>query len=219
MKRVRVKNPQTTGRLAIVNSSPKILKGKSTSVTRKRRNNRQRNNPEWKGMLVQSIAAACGGMLVTTAAGKLPLPANPYLNIFSKFALSYGAAYVAEKFKWTAPYAMAVGIGGASVAASDAIKIAIPSLRTIFLAKGQEPVKVVTQTDAVTGEPVAVADAVGWDELGDVVTVNEQLLSRNLGEVIEELDDIYDAEDFELDDIITPEWQPPVKAKGVAVKA
>ncbi|MCX7997348.1 MAG: hypothetical protein RML33_11170 [Acidobacteriota bacterium] len=204
MKRVKVANP----RLMLVNSAPKVQK------KRNRTKNKTKQNPELKGLVVQSIAAAVGGMLVTTAASKIPLPSNPYLNILSKFGLSYGVGYVMERFNITRPYAVAVAVGGASVAASDALKIAFPALRTIFVNRQDKPVKVVTQEDPVTGEPVAVADAIGFDEFGDVITVNERLLNKGLGEVIEELDDIYEAEyiddeDVEyVNDLVTPNWQP-----------
>jgi hypothetical protein len=206
MKRVNVKNPSNYGRLAIANSSPAVTKGRKKTGLRDRRKRPNRHNPDVKVLFTQSLAAAAGAMLVTTAAGKLPLPTNPVMNIGAKAALSYALAYLAEKIDILKPYANSIGIGGASVAASDALKIAVPSLRTIFLTKEEQPVKVVTQSDA-EGEPVAVADVFGWDEMGDVVTMNERYVG-GLADVIEELGDIYNDND-QLDDLVTPSWTQP----------
>jgi hypothetical protein len=212
MKKVNVKNPAPAmGRLAIANSSPAVAKGKaSTNFGKKKRKNTTRRNPEISVLFMQAVAAAVGGMLVTTAASKLPLPTNPYMNILSKFGLSYALAYLAEKVSYTKNYSMSLGIGGASVAASDAIKIAVPSLRTIFLSKPEEAVKVVTQTDA-QGEPIAIADAVGMDELGDMITMNERYVG-GLGDTIEELGEMY------MNDIVTPGWAAPQRQLPARVR-
>jgi hypothetical protein len=204
MKKVSVKNPGM-GRLAIANSSPAVKKGKASVTTNGRGKKRKttRSNPEIGSLLVGSVAAAVGGALVTLAAGKLPLPTNPLFNILAKFGLAYGASVVAEKLSYTKKYATAIGIGGASVAASDALKIAFPALRTIFLNKPEAaPIKVITQTDAQTGEPVALADVIGFDELGDIVTTNE----RYVGQLGTNLSDIY-PDDAQFNDITTPNWQ------------
>jgi hypothetical protein len=214
MKKVNVKNPAPMGRLAIANSSPAITKGKAKVNFGKKNGskNASRRNPapDVKMLFMQAVAAAVGGMLVTTAASKLPLPTNPYMNILSKFGLSYALAYLAEKVSYTKNYSMSLGIGGASVAASDAIKIAVPSLRTIFLSKPEEAVKVVTQTDA-QGEPIAIADAVGMDELGDMITMNERYVG-GLGDTIEELGEMY------MNDIVTPGWAAPQRQLPARVR-
>lgn len=186
MKRVSVTNPTPAGRLAVVN--PKTTKAKKRNPSRVK-------NPTLlgaNGLIAHATATAVGGLVTTTVCSMLPLPTSPIFNIAAKLGVAYLLNLAAENGPaMLLPYAAALGGGGAAVAASDALKIAIPAFRTAYV--GNAPV--IAQVVPATGgpaEPVAIA---GYDEMGDII---------ELGDVVE----IGDDED-DMGDIITvsPEWR------------
>lgn len=206
MKRVTVANPTPAGRLAVVNPTTTKRPKKSgqakaadadANKKQKRNPSRVKKNPTLlgkQGLLAQATAAAIGGLVTTTVCGMLPLPTSPLLNIGAKVGIAYLLNLAAEQTKFTEGYAAALGSGGAAIAASDALKIAIPAFRTAYV--GTQPVIAqVAPAPGLPPEPVAIA---GYDEFGDII---------ELGDVIELSDD--EDEMGDMGDIITvsPEWR------------
>lgn len=191
MKRVNVVNPARpgVGRLMVINpttSKPRKRKTNSSTTKRKKANpsrRRVQRNPALfgkTGLVAQALASAVGGIATTGIAGMLPLPTSPIFNIAAKLGIAWALGAVAEKVAPVQPYAGALSTGAAAVAASDALKIAIPAFRTAYV--GSAPVVAQVQE---TGEPVAIA---GYDEFGEIIEMDglaDVIDAGDLGDIIE----------------------------------
>lgn len=190
-KKTKLANPAN---MMLVNATTKPKNGKKTPAKNGKSKPRKRNTStaDIKDIFIDSIVAALGGMTVTYAASKLPLPTNPIINIGAKVGLALAGSYAVEKVEVSVlkrsgkkSFFKAFGIGGVAVAATDALKIAMPGLRTVFIPNGAGQKLITGITES--GE-VKTAELAGIDEIGDIVAVNPGFLGDYIDAEFEDVE-------------------------------
>lgn len=146
---------------------------------RRGRITRRRSNPQLKGIVEGSLAAAVGAIITDFVQGMVPFS---FGGATGKIAVRLGFAYAigiaAEKFGPTKKYATWLAIGGAVGAAQDLFRLfmggglmAAPPIATAQLPAGR-----VALPAYDTGDDQGMSDIVGvpqnWGGLGEIVGVS-----------------------------------------------
>lgn len=144
---------------------------------RRRHYSRRRSNPQLKGIVEGSLAAAAGAIITDFVQGMVPFSFGGATGkIAIRLGLAYAIAMAAEKFAPTRKYATWLGVGGAVGAAQDLFRLFMGGGLTAAPVAGQLPPGRVAIPAYATGDDQGMSDIVGvpqnWGGLGEIVGVS-----------------------------------------------
>lgn len=145
---------------------------------RRRVTHRRRSNPQLKGIVEGSLAAAAGAIITDFVQGMVPFSFGGATGkIAVRLGLAYAIGMAAEKFAPTRKYATWLAVGGAVGAAQDLFRLFMGGgLTAAPVAAGQLPAGRVALPAYATGDDQGMSDIVGvpqnWGGLGEIVGVS-----------------------------------------------